>query len=150
VADALWKVSVANVRTAVAAGPGVEAGLVTLREDDAPNRSFDIIIGQPEARAILSAWTGTASSRPSTWDLMVSGLTALGGRVARAVITDVEDQRYFFATIELERDGDRRVLSARPSDAVALALRAYDAEICVAESVMVALGMPAPAPHESN
>ena len=149
-ADALWKVSVANVRTAVAAGPCVEAGLVTLREDAPPNRSFDIVIGQHEAKAILSAWTGTAPSRPSTWDLMVSGLTALGGRLARAVITEVEDQRYFFATIELERDGDRRVLSARPSDALALALRAYGAEICVAESVMAALGMPTPEPHESN
>jgi bifunctional DNase/RNase len=143
-------VSVTNVRTAVAAGPGVEAGLVTLREDAPPHRSVDIIIGQPEARAILAAWTGTAPNRPSTWDLMVSGLAALGGRVDRAVITEVEDQRYFFATIELERDGERRVLSARPSDAIALVLRAHGAEICVAESVMAALGMPAPAPHESN
>lgn len=145
-----WKVSVANVRTAVAVGPGVEAGQVTLREDLPPHRRIEIVIGQPEARAILSAWTGATPSRPSTWDLFVSGIAALGGRVTRVVITAVEEQRHFFAQIELERDGEERVLSARPSDAVALALRSHEADILVSEAVMVALGMPTPAPHENN
>jgi len=43
----------------------------------------------------------------------------------------------------VKRDGERRVLAARPSDAIALALRAYGAEIFVAEPVLEALGMPA-------
>ena len=42
----------------------------------------------------------------------------------------------------LERAGERRVLNARPSDAIALALRAFGAEIYVSEQVMSALGMP--------
>ena len=62
----------------------------------------------------------------------------------RAVITAVEEQRHFYADVELERDGERRVLSARPSDAIALALRSYGAEILVAEQVMVDLGLGEP------
>jgi bifunctional DNase/RNase len=141
VSDDLVKVIVSNVRVAVATGPGVEAGMVTLREESPPGRTLSIVIGQPEARAILTAWTGTAPSRPSTWDLLVSAVAVLEGRLVRAVITAVEEQRHFFATIDLERDGQRRVLSARPSDAIALALRSYDAELYVADSVMVAAGV---------
>jgi uncharacterized protein len=138
----LARVSVSDVRVAVASGPGVEAGLVTLREDDSPHRSVPIVIGQPEARAIQAAWTGIVQSRPSTWDLFVSAIAMLDARLDRAVITDVEEHRHFYAVIELERAGERRVLNARPSDAIALALRAYGAEIYVSEQVMSALGMP--------
>jgi uncharacterized protein len=141
VAEDLVRVTVSNVRVAVATGPGVEAGMVTLREDLPPHRSLSIVIGQPEARAILTAWTGTATSRPSTWDLFVSTVAVLEGRVLRAVITAVEEQRHFFATIEVERDEQRRVLSARPSDAIALALRAHGAEMYVADAVLVAAGV---------
>lgn len=139
----LARVSVSDVRVAVAAGPGVEAGLVTLREDEPPHRSVPIVIGQPEARAIQAAWTGIVQSRPSTWDLFVSAIAVLDARLDRAVITDVEEHRHFYAVIELEGAGARRVLNARPSDAIALALRAFGAEIYVAEQVMDALGMPA-------
>lgn len=135
------RVSVSDVRVAVAAGPGVEAGLVTLREDDPPHRSVPIVIGQPEARAIQSAWSGAVQSRPSTWDLFVSALSIVNARLARVVITDVEEHRHFFASIELERDGEAKVLPARPSDAIALALRAYGSEMYVAEHVMTALGL---------
>ena len=83
--------------------------MVTLREDLSPHRSLSIVIGQPEARAILTAWTGSAPSRPSTWDLLVSAVAALEGRILRAVVTTVEEQRHFFATIDIERDGERRV-----------------------------------------
>ena len=123
--------------------------MVTLREEDPPHRSLSIIIGQPEARAILSAWTGTTASRPSTWDLFVTAVAVLEGRIDRVVITAVEERRHFFANMELERDDQRRVLSARPSDAIALALRAYGAEIFVAEEVMAELGV-SPVPDHSN
>jgi bifunctional DNase/RNase len=141
VTEDLVKVTVSNVRVAVATGPGVEAGMVTLREDLPPHRSLSIVIGQPEARAILTAWTGTAPSRPSTWDLFISAVAMLEGRFVRAVITAVEEQRHFFATVEVERDEQRRVLSARPSDAIALALRAPGAGMYVADAVMVAAGI---------
>jgi bifunctional DNase/RNase len=143
------KVSVANVRVAVATSPGVEAGMVTLREETPPYRSVSIVIGQPEARAILTAWTGTMPTRPSTWDLFVSTIAVLEGRLDRVVITAVEEKRHFFANLELEHDGQRRVLAARPSDAIALALRCYGAEILVVEAVMAELGV-IPASDHSN
>ncbi len=139
--EGLSKVSVSDVRTAVPTTPGVEAGMVTLREDEAPHRLVPIVIGQPEARAIQSAWTGAAQRRPSTWDLFVSAVSILDGRLDRAVITAVEDGRHFYANIEIERDGERRVLAARPSDAIALALRAYSADIFVADQVFKDLGL---------
>ena len=140
-ADDLVKVTVSNVRVAVATGPGVEAGMVTLREESPPHRTVSMVIGQPEARAILTAWTGTVPSRPSTWDLLVSAVAVLEGRIQEAIITSVEEQRHFFASVHLERDGQQRVLSARPSDAIALALRAVGAELYVTEAVMVEVGV---------
>jgi bifunctional DNase/RNase len=144
VSDGLCKVSVSDVRTAVPTTPGVEAGMVTLREDDAPYRAVPIVIGQPEARAIQAAWSGQIAARPSTWDLLIATVVALDGRLDRAVITAVEERRHFFATIEVVRGEERQVLSARPSDAVALALRALGSEIYVAEQVMVDLGLGEP------
>jgi bifunctional DNase/RNase len=141
VESGLAKVQVSDVRVAVATNPGVEAGLVTLREDAAPHRSVPIVIGQPEARAIQSAWTGMVQRRPSTWDLFVSALAILDARLEKVVVTAVEEGRHFYANVEFESRGEHRVLSARPSDAIALALRAYDCEIFVAEQVFADLGL---------
>jgi bifunctional DNase/RNase len=123
--------------------------MVTLREDGPPYRDMSIVIGQPEARAILAAWSGTAAMRPSTWDLFVSTVAVLEGRIDRVVITAVEEKRHFFANLEVERDGQTRVLSARPSDGIALALRAEGAKIFVNESVIAETGV-APASEHSN
>jgi bifunctional DNase/RNase len=130
------KLSLTEVRLAVPASAGVEAGLMVLREDGPPGRLLRIIIGQPEARAIHAAWDGSSPSRPSTWDLFVSTVALLGGRVDRAVITGVEQERHYFATIELEQNGEFRTLACRPSDAVALALRSHGAGLFAEESVL--------------
>jgi len=132
--------TVADVRVAVPATPGVEAGMVTLQETEVPNRQLDIIIGQPEARAIMAAWSGVVAARPSTWDLLVSTIGILDGRLERAVITAADSEGHFFAVIELERDGARSSLAARPSDALSLALRAPGSEIYVHEDVLATLG----------
>ena len=139
----LTRVSLSDVRVAVATNPGVEAGLVTLREDEAPHRIVAIVIAQPEARAIQSAWSGVVQRRPSTWDLFVSALGVLDARLERVVITSVEEGRHFYAKVEFESRGERRVLSARPSDAIALALRAYGCEIFIADQVFADLGLEA-------
>jgi bifunctional DNase/RNase len=123
------KLHVSDVHLAVPASVGVEAGMVILTEDQPPGRSLRIIIGQPEARAIQAARDGSIPSRPSTWDLFVSAVALLGGRIQGAVITAVEQERHYFAAVEFEHDGERRTLSCRPSDAVALALRSYHASL---------------------
>jgi bifunctional DNase/RNase len=142
--EGMVKVSVSDVRLAVATNPGIEAGMVTLREDDPPHRTVPIVIGQPEARAIQQAWTGSAARRPSTWDLYVSTIAVLDARLDRIVVTAVEEGRHFYANLELERGGERRVVAARPSDAIALALRAFGAEMYIANQVLTDLGLVEP------
>ncbi|HLH46338.1 MAG TPA: bifunctional nuclease family protein, partial [Acidimicrobiales bacterium] len=133
----LVRVVVADVAVAVPAGMGVEAGQVTLAELDAPYRRISMFIGQPEARAIRTAWRNEVPPRPTTWDLFVSTVSLLGGRVERAVIDDVEEARHFFAQISLRRhDGERLVITARPSDAIALALRSDGARILCRSEVL--------------
>lgn len=137
----LVKLMISEVNVAVPAGPGVEAGMVVLAEVEEPRRRLRIVIAQPEARAIQGAWTGVIPARPSTWDLFVSAVALLEGRIYRVVITSVLEDRHFFANLELERDGVRQTLSCRPSDAVAVALRAYGAEIYAARDVVDAVGL---------
>ncbi len=142
----LVKVLVSDVRTAVPATPGVEAGRVTLQEESPPYRSLSIVIAQPEARAINAAWSHVVAPRPSTWDLFIAALDLLGARIVRVVVASVEEGRHFFAYVVIDRDGEQVELPARPSDALALALRASEAEILVAEQVFVDLGLAEPLP----
>ena len=98
------------------------APVLLLRERGGP-RVLPIWIGPAEARAIAAALAGEVPPRPQTHDLAGSLVATLGGAVERVVVTDLRDGT-FFAEIHLRQGGDRRVVDARPSDAVALALRA--------------------------
>src|SRR5579859_7449562 len=115
--------------------------MVVLTEQQPPSRMLRIIIGQPEARGILSAWHGAVPGRPSTWDLFVSTVGLLNASVERVVITAVEEERHYFAMLELRHGGQLLTLSCRPSDALALAVRSYGAEILAEESVLDAAGV---------
>lgn len=141
----LCLVAVSEVRVAVPASAGVEAGMVTLTEEAEPHREVGIVIGQPEARAISAAWNGTVALRPSPWDLLVSAVGLFGGSVERAVVTAVEEGRHFYASIWLDNVGEKLVLAARPSDAIAVALRSYVA-IYVHRDVLDEVGSQPQAP----
>lgn len=93
--------------------------IVLLREREG-DRYLPIWIGAPEATAIAYAQQGVEPPRPLTHDLMVTMIGSLGRSLEQVRITSLED-RIFFA--ELVFDGGT-VISARPSDAIALALRA--------------------------
>ncbi|MHB1535172.1 MAG: bifunctional nuclease family protein [Acidimicrobiales bacterium] len=134
-------VTVCEVRSAIPAGPGVEAGLVVLQEQEGLRRMLRIVIGQPEARAIQAAWNASVPARPSTWDLFLTAIETLNGDLVRATITAVEDGRHFFATIDIRRGSVTHQIDCRASDAIALALRCPDAEIVVAEEVLAAAGV---------
>ena len=81
-----------------------------------------IFVGLFEANAIAQQLDGSLSPRPMTHDLLGNLIDALNGRVDRVVITDLRDNT-FFAIIHLERNGEKLAIDARPSDAMALALR---------------------------
>jgi uncharacterized protein len=130
-----------EVKTAVPAGNGVEAGQIGLQELVAPWRIIRMIIGQPEARAIHSRWKGMVAARPLTWDLFISAIETLGATLKQVNITAVEEERHFFASIEMEVNGETRVLPCRPSDALALAMRSRDTLIMTTEEVMGEAGV---------
>lgn len=113
---------------------------IVMLRDLEERRALLIWIGEPEANAILMALEGIQAPRPLTHDLAVLLLGKLDAEIKRVNINDMRDQT-FFAEIELERDGKVITLDARPSDAIALALRS-NAPILVASEVMTANSIP--------
>lgn len=81
-----------------------------------------IWIGPSEAASIALALRGETFSRPLTHDLLAMVVDGLGGSVERVVVTDQRDGT-FYARIFLGREREIVAIDARPSDAIALALR---------------------------
>ena len=86
------------------------------------NKVLPIWIGHAEAWAIAMELSGVGSKRPLTHDLLKRMLDALGARVVRVDITELKEQT-FFAVIHIEADGEEKLIDARPSDSIALALK---------------------------
>ena len=95
--------------------------IVILRNQEGDSL-LPIFVGLFEANAIAQQLDGSLSPRPMTHDLLGNLIDALHARVDRVVITDLRDNT-FFASIHLERNGEKLAIDARPSDAMALALR---------------------------
>lgn len=141
VPEQLVELVLSEVRVPVLLRPGQEAGLVVLAEVQEPFRALHIYVGQPEAKAIQAGWHGGRAARPGTWDLLLQLAELLGARLDRVVIDRVEEARHFFATLLFERAGELLRLPCRPSDAVALAVRAPTITgIYATEEVMAAAG----------
>lgn len=89
---------------------------------ESDERMLPIFIGGPEATAIALAHEGVSPPRPMTHDLFAESLDAMDVRVERVVITELRE-RTFFAELHMRSATEARVMSARPSDAIALAVR---------------------------
>jgi uncharacterized protein len=107
--------------------------IVILKVED-ENRYLPIWIGQPEARSILMKLQNQEFSRPLTHDLAVSLVAELGGSMEKVTVTELRDST-FFAVISVEIEGRTVEIDSRPSDAIALAVRA-GAEIFAADEVI--------------
>jgi bifunctional DNase/RNase len=101
-----------------------------------PARSFPIVIGLPEAQAIERLLKGISIKRPQTHDLLANVIEQLGGELKSVTISDLSDAT-FFATLDVNSDGDLLHIDARPSDAIALGV-AKSVPIYVAEHVLEA------------
>jgi len=95
--------------------------IVLLREKEG-ERYLPIWIGPSEAASIAMALQGVATPRPMTHDLMKTILDDLSVQVIQVVVSELREST-FYAVITLERAGERMEISARPSDAMALAVR---------------------------
>ena len=107
---------------------------VVILKETARDRYLPIWIGPWEASAIAMKLQGLTPERPLTHDLFASTLEELGARIDRVVISELADET-FHARILLERDGRTVEVDARPSDALALAVRSK-VPIYAAEAVL--------------
>jgi len=98
------------------------------------SKFLPIWIGHPEAAAILMKLQGATTPRPMTHDLVTDMLSQLDAQVVRITVTELRDST-FYAQITIGQDGTEIEIDSRPSDAIALAIRA-EAPIFVADRVI--------------
>jgi hypothetical protein len=117
-----------------------EHQIITLRELIEPHREFPIVIGFFEAAAIDRKINEQHIPRPMTHDLLTSVIKNMGGQLERIIVNDLRETT-FYAQLEIHRGEETIVVDSRPSDALALSVRA-GSRVFVAEKVLqqVALG----------
>ncbi|NOZ86448.1 MAG: bifunctional nuclease family protein [Deltaproteobacteria bacterium] len=97
-------------------------------------KAVPIWIGLVEASAIAMELEHMNLPRPMTHDLLKNVIDKMGGKVTRVEVCDIKDNT-FYGLVHIEKDGHVMEIDSRPSDAIALALRA-EAPIFVAEHVI--------------
>ena len=109
---------------------------VVILKDETQNRWLPIVVGSTEAQAIALQLEKIVPPRPLTHDLMKNLLESINVKVSYIIVNELRENTYF-ALIGLQQngDGENRDIDARPSDAIALALR-MDAPIYIEDSVM--------------
>ncbi len=140
----LWRGAIAN--EAVAAGvypievtvqdfqPRTNGATLTLKEKNGKRRIAMDVNGTEALVIAREQGYRTQIEPPRSYDLLRDVIQQLGGRLDRVVISDANDTQYF-AQLVVSSGGEARVVQARPSDAVALALRA-GAPIFVEDKVL--------------
>jgi bifunctional DNase/RNase len=150
------------VRSTAAAGGVIPVEIYTVASDAAmqsyavilqeksKDRFLPIVIGVCEANAIASHLNGVKTPRPMTHDLLRNILDELHIEAKRVVVDDFDESTYL-AKVILVKDGSLYEIDARPSDAIALAVRA-SIPIYVAQKVMErnAIGPDAKSPREES
>ena len=113
--------------------PTTNTPIVILKEVNG-EAVLPIWVGSSEAQAIASEIEKSSSPRPFTHDLFKNLLNQLDAYLTRVVVTELKDNT-FYAILEIGKDDEKLFLDARPSDAIALALRA-DCPIFVRDEVL--------------
>ena len=107
---------------------------IVLLKTQEGNKFLPIWIGHPEAAAILMKLQGATTPRPMTHDLVTEMLSQLDAQVVKITVTELRDST-FYAQITVQQDGSEVEIDSRPSDAIALAIRA-EAPIFAADRVI--------------
>ena len=121
---------------------------VVILKDGQGDRYLFIWIATAEAYSIAMELQGTTSLRPLTHDLLKSVIAELGGTIVSVIINDLSDDIYY-ARLVLDADGRHVEVDSRPSDAIALAVRAK-VPIYVAENVLDSAGVTLQSSSESE
>lgn len=128
--DDLRPVRVAGVRI----DPRTASPVVDLIEDGEGGRALAIWIGEYEAESISNAIHHQPLPRPNPHDLLANTIAKVDGRVRRTLVNELRERTYY-AVIEVDLHGRTLTIDARPSDAIALALRT-GAPVLVRESLL--------------
>jgi len=115
---------------------------IVLLKTVAGNKFLPIWIGHAEAAAILMKLQGTDTPRPMTHDLVTQIMGELNAHVAKITVTELRDNT-FYASITLKAEASEIDVDSRPSDAIALAVRA-NAPIFAADQVIEDSGIEFP------
>jgi len=118
----------------LSSSPSTGGAYAILLKENNGNRRLPIIIGAFEAQAIALEIEGIKPPRPLTHDLLKNVIDNLGGTIIEVIIDELRENT-FYAKIIIEVSALTNEIDARPSDAIALAVRSQ-APIFVAESVM--------------
>ncbi len=117
-----------------------EQGSAVLIKPIGSEVAVPIFIGPLEAHAILIGLANHKMPRPLTHDLLIATLEQLGAKIARIEITELKEGT-FYGRLVLSRSGEDIVMDSRPSDCVALAVRAK-CPIFIDEAVVDEAGIP--------
>lgn len=113
---------------------------IVLLKDSTDRRALPIYIGQDQARAIMAPLENQKPPRPLTHDLIVNIIEALGMTLEKVIIHSLQKDT-FYASLILQQGENRKEIDARPSDAIAVALRT-NAPIWVMEEVVADASIP--------
>ena len=98
--------------------------LIVLKEKNG-NRILPIVIGLAEASAIKLKISGFQPPRPLTHDLLYNAIENLNASTVKIIIDKLEDSAFHAKIVLRTADGQEKVIDARPSDSIALAVRAH-------------------------
>ena len=121
---------------------------IVILKDTASDAVMPIWVGIFEANAIAVEIEKLSAPRPMTHDLTRNLIHNLNGELERVIITELKDDT-FFAVLRLRQGGEPVLVDARPSDAIALALR-FDCPIYVAEEVLKLARMTSSGPGDGQ
>ena len=112
--------------------------VIILKEKEG-SRFLPMVIGMAEVNAIKLKLSGIKTPRPLTHDLLLDAAGQLGGKMSRVEIDKLEENT-FYAKIYFSKNGSEVAVDARPSDSIALALRA-EAPIFCSEEILALSGV---------
>lgn len=113
---------------------------IVLLRDESERRALPIFIAQEQARSIINALENQNPPRPLTHDLLANLIEEWGMTLDRVVIHSLRDST-FYAVLSISKGAERKEVDARPSDAIALALR-LKSPIWVMEEVIADASIP--------
>lgn len=113
--------------------------VIVLKEPEG-TRMLPVVIGISEINAIKLKLSGVEPPRPLTHDLLLKTIEAMGGKLKEILIDQLENSTFHAKLVISRNEGEELLIDARPSDSIAVALRA-DAPIFVTEEVLKQAGL---------